>query len=102
MIDEKGIFSQKTTFKGYDPNLVGFIFKDFLDLQNGATISSKSNLNWKSHSHGVKVPHRVFQCLECIHNKICNLCEVSPKINCSQCEVAKACRKCLKKITQDK
>ena len=29
-------------------------------------------------------------------------CEIYPKMNCSECEVVKACEKCLNKITQSK
>ena len=46
IIDEKGILLQKTTFKGYDQNMVGLNFKDFLDLEKGDTILGKSKLNF--------------------------------------------------------
>ena len=81
-IDENGILSQKTTFKGYDQNMVGLNFKDFLDLERGDTILGKSKLNWKRDLHGVKIPHRVFQCPQCDNDKICKECEISPKMNC--------------------
>ena len=102
VIDENGILSQKTTFKGYDQNMVRLNFKDFLDLDRGDIILGKSKLNWKRDLHGVKVPQRIFQCPQCDNDKICKQCEVSLKINCFECEVVKACRSCLNRITQIK
>ena len=52
--------------------------------------------------HGVKVPHRVFYCPQCDNDKICKQCEISPKMNCFEGEVVKACKICLNKITQIK
>ena len=83
--------------------MVGLNFKDFLDLERSDdTILGKSKLNWKRDLHGIKIPHRVFQCPQCDNDKICKECELSPKMNCFECEVVKACRSCLKRITQIK
>ena len=101
-IDENGILSQKTTFKGYDQNMVGLNFKDFLDLERGDTVLGKSRLNSKRHLHGVKIPHRLFQSPQCDNDRICKQCEISPRMNCFECEVIKACKTCLNKINQIK
>ena len=82
--------------------MVGLNFKDFLDLEKGDTILGKSKLNWKTTLHGIKITHRVFQCSQCVNDKICKHCEMSPKMICFECEVVKACRSCLKRITQIK
>ena len=82
--------------------MVGLNFKDFLDLGRGDIILGKSKLNWKRDLHGIKIPHRVFQCPRCDNDKICKRCEISPKKNCFECEVVKACKACLNKITQIK
>ena len=95
-------YHKKTTFKGYDQYLVGLNFKDFLDLKRGDTILGKSKLNWERDLHAVKIPHRVFQCPQCDNDKRCKQCEISPKMNCFECEVVKACRNCLKRISQIK
>ena len=102
VMDETGILSQKTTFKGYDQNMVGLIFKVFLDLERGDTILGELKLNLKRGLHGVKIPHRVFQCPQCDNDRICKQCEISPKMNCFECEVVKVCKTCLNKITQIK
>ena len=102
VIDENGILSQKTTFKGYDQNMVGLNFKDFLDLEKGDTILGKSKLNWKRELQGIKIPHRIYQCPQCDDDKICKECEISPKVNGFNCEVNKACKSCLNRITQIK
>ena len=96
------MLSQKTTFKGFDQNMVGLNFKDFLDLEIGGTILGKSKLNWKRDLQGVNVPHRITQCPQCDNEKICKECEISPKMNCFECEVAKSCRCCVKRIAQIK
>ena len=75
-IDEYGILSQKTTFKGFDQNMVGLNFKDFLDLEKGDTILGKSKLYWKTNLHGIMIPHRVFRCPQCDNIKICKECEI--------------------------
>ena len=98
----KMVYYRKTTFKGYDQNMVGLNFKDFLDLERGDTILGKSKLNWKKDFHGIKIPHKMFQCLRCDNKKKCNQCEKSPKMNCFECEVVKACKSCLNRITQTK
>ena len=33
VVDENGVLSQKTTFKGYDQNKLGLNFKHFLDFR---------------------------------------------------------------------
>ena len=101
-IDENGVSSQKTTFKGYDQNIVGLDFKDFVDLERCDTILVTSKLNWNRHLHGIKIPHRVFQCPQCDNDKICKQCEISPKSNCFDFEVVEACKYCLNKMTQIK
>ena len=93
---------KKTTVKGYDQNMVGLNFKDFSDLERGYTIIGKSTLNWKKDSHGVKIPHRVFFCPQYDNDKICKQCQISPKMKSLECEVVKACRTCLNKITKIK
>ena len=102
VIDENGKLSQKTTFKGYDQKMVGLNFKVFLDLEKSDTILGISKLNWKRYLHGVRIPHRLFQCPQCDKDKICKQCEISPEMICFECENVKACRSCLKRITQIK
>ena len=63
------------------------------------TFFDKSKLNWKRGLHGIKIPHRVFQCSQCDSEKICKHCEISPKVNCFECEIVKACGSCLRRIT---
>ena len=82
--------------------MVGLNFKVFLDLEKGDTILGKSKLSWKRDLHGIKIPHRVFQCSQCDNDKICKNCERSPKMNSFECEVVEAYRSCLKRINQIK
>ena len=82
--------------------MVGLNFKDFLDLERGDSILGESKLNWKRDLHGVKIPHRVFQCPQFDNDRICKQCEIYPKMNCFDCEVVKICKTCLNKITQVK
>ena len=98
-IDENGILSQKTTFRGYEKNMVGLNFKDFLDLERGDTFFGKSKPNGRD-LHGDKILHRVLQCPQCDNDRICKQCEISPKINRFECEVVKTFQTCLKKLTQ--
>ena len=38
VINENGILSQKTTFKGFNQNIKNVTFKDFLNLDQGKTL----------------------------------------------------------------
>ena len=99
-IDKKDILSLRTTFKGNDQNITGLIFTNFLDLENGATSSITSKLNWKRDLYAVKVPHRAFQCFECDKNQMHNQCESEHKKKrvLNECEIVGS----LKEITQIK
>ena len=80
--------------------MVGLNFKDFPNLERDDTFLGKSKLNWKKDSHGVKIPRRVFQCPQCDNDRICKQCEISPRMNCFECDVIKTCKTCLNKLTQ--
>ena len=102
VFDENGILSQKTTFNGFDESMVGLYFKVILDLEGGDTLLGKSKLNWKRDLHGMRITLTAFHCPQCDNGKISKQCEMSPKMKCFECEVVKACRICLKRITQFK
>ena len=82
--------------------MVGLNFEKFFDLERGDNILGKSKINWKKFLHGVKILHRVFLCRQCDNDKICKRCEISPKMNCFEFEVVKACKNYLNKSTQIK
>ena len=82
--------------------MVGLNFKDFLDLEKGDTILGTSKLNWKRNLHGFKIPHRVFQCQQCDNDKICKQGDLSPIMNCFQCELVEVCKSCVNRITEIK
>ena len=46
VMDEKGILSQKTTFKGFNQNINDITFEDFLDLEQRKTLKNISKLKW--------------------------------------------------------
>ena len=99
---ENGLFPQKkTTSNGYNQDILGLNFKNFLDLESGETFSNESKINWERGLLGVKVPHREFQCLECDNSEICKQCEISRRKISSECGIARACE-LLKRITQFK
>ena len=100
VINEMGILSEETTFKCYDQEISGVSFKDLLDLERGQTIHDKSKLTWKRELQGIKVPHRGIDCENCLEDETCQSCITDPKMNCFDCEIAKPCKYCYKKITQ--
>ena len=65
-------YPKKTTFKCYDQDMVGLNFKEFPDLEKADFVLGKPKQNWKRDSHGVKIPHRVFQCSRCGNDRIYN------------------------------
>ena len=60
VFEERVLLSQKTAFKRYDQDMVGFKVKDFPDLERGDTILGKSKLIWKKDLHGVEFPEGCF------------------------------------------
>ena len=81
--------------------MVGLIFKDVLDLENGETVLGKSKLNWKRNLYGVEILHKIYQCPQCDNNKTCKQSEIKPTMNCFECEVVKTCDNCFEKLTQN-
>ena len=100
IIDECGVLSQKTTFKGYNQNINNIKFKDFLDLEQGKTLTNISKLKWKRELTGIKIPHRKIGCENCDESKTCESCIENSEMNCFKCEKAKSCKDCLNKITR--
>ena len=100
IIDECGVLSQKTTFKGYNQNINNIKFKDFLDLEQGKTLTNISKLKWKRELTGIKIPHRKIGCENCDESKACESCIENSEMNCFKCEKAKSCKDCLNKITR--
>ena len=92
VIDENGILSQKTTFKGFSQNINYITFKDFLYLEKGLTVKNRSNPKWKRELAGIKIPHRKLYCELCNENKLCESCLIKPERNCFQCEINKSCK----------
>ena len=100
VIDENGILSQKTTFKGFNQNINNITFKDFLDLERGKTLKNISKLKWKRELGGIKIPHRRLGCENCEESRKCLNCELKPEMNCFNCEKNKSCQDCLINITR--
>ena len=69
VIDENGVLSQKTTFKGFNQNINIITFKDLLDLREGKTLENRSKLNWKRELAGIKIPRRILNCENCDESK---------------------------------
>ena len=100
VIDENGILSQNTTFKGFNQNINNITFKGFLDLEQGETLKNLSKLKWKRELAGIKIPHRKLGCEDCDESKKGVGCVIKPEMNCFNCEISKSCQDCLSKITR--
>ena len=100
IIDENGVLSQKTTFKGFNQNINNITFKDFLDLERELTLKNRSKLKWKREITGIKIPHRKINCAFCHENRLCESCLIKPEMNCLHCEISKSCEDCLNRITR--
>ena len=100
VIDENGILSQKTTFKGFNQNINNITFKNFLDLERGKTLKNISKLKWKRELGGIKIPHRRLGCENCDESRKCLNYELKPEMNCFNCEISKSCQDCLNNVTR--
>ena len=98
IIDENGVLSQKTTFKGFNQNINKITFKDFLDLERRLTLKNRSKLKWKREIGGIKIPHPKINYELCDDNRKCGSCVIKPEMNCLQCEIIKSCKDCLNRI----
>ena len=98
IINECGVLSQKSTFKGFNQNINNITFIDFLDLEQGKTLKNVSKLKWKRELGGIKIPHPKVCCENCDESKKCVDCEIKPEMNCFNCEISKSCHDCLSKI----
>ena len=90
VIDENGILSQKTTFKGFNQNTNNITFKNFLDLEQGKTLKNISKLKWKRKLAGIEIRHRKVDCENCDETKKCVGCVIKPEMNCFNCEKSKS------------
>ena len=99
-IDEFGVLSAKTTFKGYNQNINPITFKDYLNLECGQSIKNRSKLKWKREITGIQIPHRKINCDQCNENNRCESCQNQPKMNCMHCELSKSCKECLQRISR--
>ena len=100
IIDENGVLSQKSTFKGFNQNINKITFKDFLNLERGLTLKNRSKLKWKREILGTKIPHRKLNCDLCDESRLCESCLIKPGMNCLQCEIAKSCKDGFNRITR--
>ena len=100
IIDENGVLNRKTTFKGYNQNIKNITFKDFLNLEQGKTLTNISKLKWKRELGGIKIPHRRLGCENCDESRKCLDCGLKPEMICFNCEISKSCQDCLSKITR--
>ena len=58
VINEFGVLSQKTDFRGCK-QIARVVFKDFLDLEKVKTRCKMTKLIWKRELYGVKIHHRI-------------------------------------------
>ena len=100
IINDYGILSQKTTFKGLNQNINNITFKDFPDLEQGKTTKNISKLKWKRELAGFKIPHHKVNCGICDESKKCLDCVIKPEMNCFKCEISESCQECSSKITR--
>ena len=91
---EMGVLSERTTFKGYDHEISGVSFENFPDLERGQTVHNISTLKWKSELQGIKVPHRGYNCENCLVDEKCQSCFTDPKMNSFDGEKTKSCNDC--------
>ena len=100
IIDQFGVISAKTTFKGYNQNINAITFKDYLNLERGQSIINRSKLKWKRDITGVQIPHRKINCNQCNESNCCESCQRQPKMNCLHCELTESCKECLNRISR--
>ena len=102
VIDDYGIISAKTTFKGYSEEHRMIKLNEYISLSEGKTVSGRFSIDWTKTFEGTKIPHRKQDCADCDNRRKCSDCVIKPKMNCFNCEMEKACELCLNLISQQK
>ena len=102
VIDDVGVISAKTTFKGYSEEHKLIKLDEYISLSEGKTVSGRFCIDWTETFEGIKLPHRKQDCLKCDNGKICSDCVNKPKKNCFNCEMERGCKSSLDLISQNK
>ena len=102
VIDDFGVISAERTFKGYSEEHRMIKLEEYISLSEGKTVSGRFSIDWTKTFEGLKIPHRKQDCSDCDNTKFCNDCVIKPKMNCFNCEMERACKKCLDLISQKK
>ena len=94
------MISEKQTVKGYSEEHKTKKYEEITDSYEGITVSGRLKVDWKRIFKGVGIHHCDRDCFSCRNQEVCNNCVNSPKMNGFHCEVARACEKCLEKLSQ--
>ena len=102
VIDDFGVVSAKRNFKGFSEEQRMMKLDECISLSEGKTVSGRFLIDWTKTFEGVKVPHKKQDCLDCDNGKNCSDRVIKLKMNCSKCEMEKACKSCVGFISQKK
>ena len=72
-INKYGVIDEKKCFKGFTNVSENLNRKQFFKMANGDNLIAKVPLSWKkSFSHGVIIPHKMRNCIECKKDILCD------------------------------
>ena len=73
---------------------------DFVSLSEGKTISGKFSIDWTKTFEEIQTPHRKQNCFHLFNGEFCVDCIIKPEKNCFICEVERASKSCLDRVSK--
>ena len=102
VIEDFGVILAKRAFKGYNDEHKMIQLNEFISLSERKTISGRFSIDWTKTFEGIKIPHKTQDYIYCENEMMCCECIVKRKMNCFNCEMERACKSCLQRISQKK
>ena len=70
------IISEKKCFRGFTNVSDNLDRKEYFNMANGDKLVAKIPLSWKkSFSHGVIIPYKMRNCIDCQNDLLCDNCD---------------------------
>ena len=82
VIDDFGVISATKTLRGYSEEQKMKKLNEYILLSEGKTLSSRFLFDSTKIFDGIKIPHRIQNCLNCHNGKNGSDCVIKPNMNC--------------------
>ena len=102
VIDDSGLLSEKTSFKGYDNGRLNITYDISVNLLGGGVVTNEIKKLCIIKLDGTKIRHKEQNCDRCDNIKKCKKCVDKPVVNCFECEKIGVCKSCFDLVVDKK